>query len=82
MNFECDDTDKQVLMRYVFEEEIKYVLFGMASDISPSLDGFTCEFYKACWPVIKKDFVVANQSVNRLGAQLIYHRFYHFYFMV
>lgn len=30
MNFECDDTDKQVLMRYVFEEEIIYVLFGMA----------------------------------------------------
>lgn len=44
MNFKCDDTDKQVLMRYVFEEEIKYVLFGMVSDKSPSLHGFTCEF--------------------------------------
>lgn len=62
LGFECEETDKQLLRHHISAGEIKNVLFGMANDKSSGLDGYTNEFYRASWPIIGMDFVVAVQS--------------------
>lgn len=49
-------------MRVVTAEEVRKVVFSMASDKSPGPDGYTSEFFKASWTVIGRDFVTAIQS--------------------
>lgn len=55
------ETEKQMLVQEVNEDEIKGALFAMAANKSPGPDGYTCEFYKSVWPIISKDFVAAVQ---------------------
>nr|XP_040252072.1 uncharacterized protein LOC120969066 [Aegilops tauschii subsp. strangulata] len=41
------------------EEEIKAAVFGLPSGKAPGPDGFTADFFKHCWEVIKHDLTVA-----------------------
>lgn len=51
----------------ISEAEIKNVLFSMPANKAPGPDGFSAEFYRASWPIIKQDFVVAVQSFFMYG---------------
>lgn len=62
LNYECSEEDRSNLMRVVTAEEVRKVVFSMASDKSPGPDGYTSEFFKASWTVIGRDFVTAIQS--------------------
>jgi hypothetical protein len=51
-------------------QEIKNALDNMEADKAPGPDGFTPRFYKACWPIIKKDLlrmVRKSQNCLKLG---------------
>ncbi|KAK9689166.1 hypothetical protein RND81_09G040100 [Saponaria officinalis] len=52
--------------------EIKNALFGMGSNKSPGLDGFSSEFFKASWEIIAKDFTDAVRSYFRSRKMLRY----------
>lgn len=67
LNFECEEIDKMMLIQDVTEEDIKQVLFKMACRKSPGPDGYTMEFYKASWPVIGKEVVIAVRSFFEKG---------------
>lgn len=62
LNYECSEEDRSMLTRGVTEEEVKRVLFSMPADKSPGPDGYTSEFFKASWRIVRGDFVVAIQS--------------------
>ncbi|KAG7593526.1 Reverse transcriptase domain [Arabidopsis thaliana x Arabidopsis arenosa] len=67
VSYRCSEAEKLKLVREVSEEEIKETLFAMPKDKSPGPDGFTVEFLKETWPIVKKDFVVAIQSFFLYG---------------
>lgn len=62
MQFRSSATDYSNMLREVTEGEIKKVLFSMPQNKSPGPDGYTVEFFRAAWPILGKDFVVAVQS--------------------
>jgi len=41
------------------EEEICATIQSLPADRAPGPDGFTGQFYKTCWPIIKTDFITA-----------------------
>ena len=67
LGFECDEMDMRMLDKEVTADEIKKILFAMATNKSPGPDGFTCEFYKAAWPIIGNDFTAVVQSFFATG---------------
>lgn len=67
LQFRCSVEDCRLLEDEVKEDEIRKVLFGMPNNKSPGPDGYPCEFYKATWSIIARDFVVAVQSVFKFG---------------
>ena len=44
------------------EEEIKAAVWDCGTDKSPGPDGFSIEFIKGCWDVIKEDLIAAVQE--------------------
>ncbi|XP_048630102.1 uncharacterized protein LOC125602576 [Brassica napus] len=62
LQFRCSEEDCENLIRDVSAEEVKEVIFKMPSNKSPGPDGYTVEFFKAAWPIIGNDVVVAVQS--------------------
>ena len=40
----------------------KKALFSMTGNKAPGPDGYTCEFFKAAWHIVGKDFVVAIKA--------------------
>ncbi|XP_048636569.1 uncharacterized protein LOC125609299 [Brassica napus] len=63
--FRCTAEDCRLLESEVTEEEVHKVLFSMPSYKSPGPDGYPCEFFKATWSVLGKEFTIAVQSVFR-----------------
>jgi len=45
------------------EEEVWNTIKILPSDKAPGPDGFTGRFYKACWPIIKEDIMLAVLAV-------------------
>ncbi|KAK9755357.1 hypothetical protein RND81_01G019300 [Saponaria officinalis] len=57
---EADDFD--TLLRPVSRIEIKNALFGIGSNKSPGMDGFSSGFFKAAWAIIEDDFCCAVED--------------------
>nr|AAU93576.1 hypothetical protein [Oryza sativa Japonica Group] len=51
------------------EEEVWAVVKSLPSDKAPGPDGFTGQFYKTCWPVIKSVVLVALNSLFLANGQ-------------
>jgi hypothetical protein len=49
--------DNSTLMKPFSEEEIYNVIWSMEPDKAPGPDGFTIQFYRACWDIIKTDLL-------------------------
>lgn len=45
----------KMLLRKVSLQEVEDVVMGMSNGKALGPDGFTIDFYKACWPIIKLD---------------------------
>lgn len=45
------------------EDEAWQTIKDLPSDKAPGPDGFTCRFYKACWPIIKEDIMAALHTI-------------------
>lgn len=67
LNFHCSDKVKSDLVTPVLDTEIMDVLYVMPSNKAHGHDGCPAEFYKALWPIIKHDFIVAVQSFFTQG---------------
>lgn len=67
LDFRCSQAECSMLEAEVTEEEIQKVLFAMPVNKSPGPDGYPVEFFKMTWSILKKDFVVAIQSVFKFG---------------
>lgn len=62
LEFQCEEGDRDALSKEVTEDEIRKALFYMSSNKAPGPDGYTCEFFKAAWSIVGKDFVVAIKA--------------------
>lgn len=62
IEYKCSREEAALLIRPVQGDEIRDVLFSMPSNKAPGPDGYPMEFYKAAWPTIGADFVIAVQS--------------------
>jgi hypothetical protein len=51
------------------QEEVEATIKSMPSDKAPGPDGFTGAFFKACWEIIKNDFMAAMHSLFAMIAQ-------------
>jgi len=48
------------------EQEIRHAIKQLPSDKAPGPDGFTGNFFKSCWHIIKQDVVAAVNSFHSL----------------
>ncbi|XP_022876816.1 uncharacterized protein LOC111395022 [Olea europaea var. sylvestris] len=53
------EAERNLLIRHIFSEEIKDVLFGIGDDKSLGPDGYTSCFFEKAWGTIEDDFVGA-----------------------
>ncbi|XP_009119170.2 uncharacterized protein LOC103844146 [Brassica rapa] len=67
IDYRCPQGVAAELIRPVQGEEIKKILFSMPTNKAPGPDGYPVEFYKAAWPVVGKDVIVAVQSFFLFG---------------
>jgi hypothetical protein len=58
------------LKKPIAEEEIDQVLQEMPNGKAPGLDGFTVEFFKACWEIVKHDVYRVVEDSRRLASIL------------
>jgi hypothetical protein len=49
--------DNTTLLSPTNEEEISKIIWSMAPDKAPGLDGFTIHFYRICWNINKSDLI-------------------------
>lgn len=47
------------------EEELWSAIKALPTDKAPGPDGFTVEFYRSAWDIIKDDLILALQAFNR-----------------
>ena len=47
------------------EDEIWSAIKELPADKSPGPDGFSLRFYRSCWGIIKQDFMLAINQLNR-----------------
>lgn len=58
------------LCRKISMEETEEAIRSMPNDKAPGPDGFTINFYKACWSTVKQDVWEAVEDSRRLGTIL------------
>lgn len=57
-----------IMLEKPFEEkEIRKVIWGFGTNKSPGLDGYTMEFFKAVWGVIKVDLMAVMKEFETTG---------------
>ncbi|XP_074305770.1 uncharacterized protein LOC141640991 [Silene latifolia] len=61
------EQDWDPLCRAVTEGDIRKALFSMGSHKSPGLDGFSAQFFKTNWDIIKSDFCSTIQEFFKKG---------------
>ncbi|KAG7571789.1 Endonuclease/exonuclease/phosphatase superfamily [Arabidopsis suecica] len=67
VSYRCSAEEAGRLVQPIQVEEIQRTLFSMPLNKAPGPDGYTVEFFKAAWPVVGHDFVVAVQSFFLYG---------------
>ncbi|XP_019087502.1 PREDICTED: uncharacterized protein LOC109127350 [Camelina sativa] len=67
ISYRCSEFEQARLVKDVSETEIHAILFSMPKDKSPGPDGYTVEFLKETWEIIKNDFVTSVQSFLKFG---------------
>lgn len=67
IQYRCSSQEVTSLIAPVTAAEIKQVVLSMPANKAPGPDGFTVEFYKAAWPIIGSEFIVAVQSFFLYG---------------
>eukprot|EP00253_Pinus_taeda_P022097 PITA_22097 len=55
------------LLKEISMEEVEEAVKSMPNDKAPGPDGFTINFYKACWPTIKSKIWEVVEDSRRLG---------------
>lgn len=55
------------------EEEVKNAISQLPGEKAPGPDGFTGNFYKVCWPIIREDLMAAIQCFHQLRAGPLEH---------
>lgn len=59
--------DLSALDNPITEEEVWETIKTLPADRAPGPDGYTGRFYKACWSVIKADFMAAIITLQQGG---------------
>lgn len=67
VDYRCSELESQELVKLVSEEAIRKVLFAMLANKNLGPDGYTIEFYRAVWPVVRHNFVISVQSFFSFG---------------
>lgn len=67
LDYRCSSSDQEMLVKKVFEEEIKSFLFSMPNNKSRGPDGYTSIFFKSTWPIIGNDFLIAVKAFFTKG---------------
>lgn len=60
------EEQNSLLLRAFTEQEIEEVIFTMATEKAPGPNGFTIEFFKACWPIIKANIFNLIKNFHRM----------------
>jgi hypothetical protein len=55
--------DLSGLEAHFTDEEIWDAMRAMPANKSPGLDGFSWEFYRSCWSMVKNDVIAALRTV-------------------
>lgn len=61
------EEQKRTLHMNFGADEIKYALFSIPDEKSPSIDGFSNHFYKNAWEIVGEDIIDAIQDFFRHG---------------
>jgi hypothetical protein len=70
--FHREGLDLSALDQPITEEEVWNTIKSLPADRAPGPDGFTGRFYKACWPLIKADFMAAVITLQQGNAQKLW----------
>lgn len=62
VDYRCSAEEASSLVQQVTDKEITKILFSMPKEKAPGPDGYRVEFYKAAWPVVRRDFIVVVHS--------------------
>lgn len=55
------------LLKLFTEEEINNVIWDMEPNKAPSPCGFSAQFYRACWTIIKSDILRMEKAFQKKG---------------
>jgi len=54
-----------LFLREFIKQEIEETVFSMATNKAPRPDGFTIEFFKVCWPIIKAHLLIPVRNFHK-----------------
>ena len=63
--------DSNWLGRPFEEEEVLGVIQGFNGDKAPGPDGFSMDFFQACWVIVQNDIMVVLRSFHVIGCQAL-----------
>lgn len=58
---------KNWLIKDVYDEEIKFVLFSLKSNKASNLDGYNAHFFKKSWNIVGRNGIAAGKYFFGLG---------------
>lgn len=70
--FHRDGVDLSALDDPITEDEVWETIKDLPSDRAPGPDGFTGRFYKACWQIIRMDFMAAIITLQQGDARKLW----------
>jgi hypothetical protein len=71
---QVEEEDWPSLTSDITEDELEKIIMESPSNKSPGLDGFSNEFYKHTWPILKKHLIAAYQEALKEGEMCISQR--------
>ena len=61
--------DLSTLGAVISEEELKQAVFGLHPEKSPGPDGYTGQFFRVCWQIVKDDLMLAVRKLQTANSQ-------------